>query len=116
MKFWGGTPSITPFALSAHSIAYFANIGSHQIRAHNQQMIDLVVNEFAQQLVSPLDADKRSGTMILNFADKQQQILTTLKHNNISVDARHLGMRVSPHIYNDSTDMENFIHLIKQAY
>lgn len=116
MKFWGGTPSITPFALSAHSIAYFANIGSQQIRAHNQQMIDLVVNEFAAQLVSPLDADKRSGTMILNFADKQQQILSTLRHNNISVDARHLGMRVSPHIYNDRADMKNFINLIKQAY
>ncbi len=116
MKFWGGTPSIAPFALSAHSIAYFNNIGSTTLRAHNQQMIDLVINEFANELVSPTAPEQRSATMILNFADKQPAIMQALATNNISVDERQLGMRVSAHIYNDVSDMEAFIKVIKHAY
>ena len=35
---------------------------------------------------------------------------------NISVDARHLGMRVSAHIYNDTDDVQQFIDVVKQHY
>ena len=115
MMFWGGTPSIAPFALSTHSINYFAKLGSDVIRAHNQAMIDKVVAEFSEQLVSPIAYDKRSGTMILDFKDKQQSILSALANNNISVDARHLGMRVSPHIYNDAADLDKFIDVVKSS-
>ena len=115
MMFWGGTPSIAPFALSAHSINYFAEIGSNTVRAHNQAMIDKVIAEFGEQLVSPLEHNKRSGTVILDFKDKHQSVLTALEHNNISVDARHLGMRVSPHIYNDNEDLDTFIAVVKNC-
>ena len=116
MKFWGGTPSITPFALASHSIDYFATIGASFVRKHNQGMIDLIVDEFDTQVMSPLNKDTRSGTVILDFKDKQTVIMDALSHANISVDARHLGMRVSAHIYNDSDDVQQFIDVVKQHY
>ncbi|WNC67956.1 aminotransferase class V-fold PLP-dependent enzyme [Thalassotalea nanhaiensis] len=116
MKFWGGTPSITPFALASHSIEYFAKLGSTNIRAHNQSMIDLIVNEFDNEVKSPLDKHTRSGTVILDFSDKQTRIMEELAAANISVDARHLGMRVSAHIYNDADDIQHFIDVVKQHY
>ena len=116
MKFWGGTPSITPFALASHSIDYFTTLGVGQVRAHNQAMIDLIVDEFATEVVSPLDKKTRSGTVILNFKDKQAAIVDALGNANISVDVRHLGIRVSAHIYNDSEDIQQFIEVVKQHY
>lgn len=116
MKFWGGTPSITPFALASHSIRYFATLGARCVRAHNQSMIDLIVDEFDTEIVSPLNKQTRSGTVILDFKDKQTVIMDALSHANISVDARHLGMRVSSHIYNDGDDIQQFIDVVKQHY
>ncbi|WNC73065.1 aminotransferase class V-fold PLP-dependent enzyme [Thalassotalea psychrophila] len=116
MKFWGGTPSITPFALASHSIEYFAQLGSENIRAHNQSMVDLIVSEFDSELKSPLDKAIRSGTVILDFSDKQEKIMDALADANISVDARHLGMRVSAHIYNDADDIQQFIDVVKANY
>jgi selenocysteine lyase/cysteine desulfurase len=122
MKFWGGTPSITPFVLASHSIHYFVTLGpieeggASHVRAHNQAMIDLIVDEFATEVISPLAKETRSGTVILDFKDKQRRILDALGHANISVDVRHLGMRVSAHIYNDSDDIQQFIDVVKQHY
>ncbi|WOH39443.1 aminotransferase class V-fold PLP-dependent enzyme [Thalassotalea fonticola] len=116
MKFWGGTPSITPFALASHSIAYFANLGAEVVRDHNQAMIDLIVDEFDTEVKSPRDKDSRSGTVILDFKNKQTAIMTALAKANISVDARHLGMRVSAHIYNGAEDIQHFIDVVKQNY
>jgi selenocysteine lyase/cysteine desulfurase len=116
MKFWGGTPSITPFALASHSINYFATLGASYVRAHNQAMIDLIVDAFDTEIMSPLDKATRSGTVILDFKGKQTVIMDALLNANISVDARHLGMRVSAHIYNDADDIQQFIDVVKQNY
>ncbi len=116
MKFWGGTPSITPFALASHSIHYFATLGANNVRTHNQAMIDLIVDEFDTEIMSPLHKETRSGTVILDFKDKQTVIMHALGHANISVDARHLGMRVSAHIYNNTDDIQQFIDVVKQHY
>jgi selenocysteine lyase/cysteine desulfurase len=116
MKFWGGTPSITPFALASHSIDYFARLGVSNVRTHNQQMIDLLVDEFDTEIMSPVNKEIRSGTVILDFKDKQTDILQALGKANISVDARYLGMRVSAHIYNDHSDIQHFIDVVKQHY
>jgi selenocysteine lyase/cysteine desulfurase len=122
MKFWGGTPSITPFAIASHSINYFATLGPREekgtsyTRVHNQSMIDLIVDEFDTEIVSPVNKETRSGTVILDFKDKQAAIMNALRHAKISVDARHLGMRVSAHIYNDADDIQQFIDVVKQHY
>lgn len=116
MKFWGGTPSVAPYALASHSIQYFAKIGPSNVRSHNQKMIDRIVEAFDTEIISPLPSEARSGTVILNFKNKQAKIMDGLKQANISVDARHLGMRVSAHIYNDADDIQQFIDLVKQNY
>ncbi|MGS0693214.1 aminotransferase class V-fold PLP-dependent enzyme [Shewanella sp. 0m-4] len=115
LKFWGGTPSIAPYAIAAHSIGYFANIGSHKLREHNQWLIDVVAEQFEQEFVSPRLEAKRSGTLILDFGAKQQQVLAALQQANVSVDLRSQGIRVSPHIYNDMADIERLLSVIKNV-
>ncbi|WP_019029359.1 aminotransferase class V-fold PLP-dependent enzyme [Colwellia piezophila] len=115
LKFWGGTPSIAPYSIAAHSIEYFSALGSQAMRQHNQSLIELVAAQFDKEFVSPREKSKRSGTLILNFGDKQTKVMTALKNANISVDARSSGMRISPHIYNDIEDIEQLIAVIKSA-
>ncbi|MCH1931101.1 aminotransferase class V-fold PLP-dependent enzyme [Shewanella sp. A25] len=113
LRFWGGTPSIAPYAIAAHSIGYFARMGSEAMRRHNLQLMDLVVEQFDSELASPRDSAKRSGTLILQFGEQQAKIMAALTESNISVDARSLGIRVSPHVYNDEADIQQLLEVIK---
>lgn len=112
LKFWGGTPSIAPYAIAAHSIDYFANIGSLKLREHNQMLIEIVAKQLEDVLISPRELYARSGTMVLHFGARQQQVLKSLNTANISVDVRCEGIRVSPHIYNDMNDIEQLLTVI----
>lgn len=115
LRFWGGTPSIAPFVLAAHSIQYANQIPSGVARQHNLGLLALLGQTFTEQLVSPKAPDKCSGTAILQFGDAQDSVLNALKSANIGVDYRKLGIRVSPHIYNDKADIDNLIEVIKSA-
>lgn len=113
MRFWGGTPSIAPYAIAAHSIHYLAGLGIPLLRKCNQQLIDAVAQELEHEFVSPRDVEKRSGTLILQFGEQQHQIMTAFANANISVDARSMGIRISPHIYNNMADIKLLLDVIK---
>lgn len=115
LRFWGGTPSVAPFVIAGHSIDYFARLGVDKVRAHNIALLDKLSGAFATFLISPSETHKRSGTAILNFGKQQKAVLKALEKADISVDARAYGIRVSPHIYNDLADIENFIAVIKSV-
>ncbi|MGL4614896.1 MAG: aminotransferase class V-fold PLP-dependent enzyme, partial [Shewanella sp.] len=104
---------IAPYAIAAHSIHYFVNMGSQAMRDHNLQLMAPVVQALDNELVSPRELDKRSGTLILQFGERQAQMMAALAEANISVDARSLGIRISPHIYNDKADILRLLEVIK---
>ncbi|QYK01649.1 aminotransferase class V-fold PLP-dependent enzyme [Shewanella psychrotolerans] len=112
LKFWGGTPSIAPYAIASHSIAYFAKLGIEVVRQHNQQQIDKVAASLGEQFVSPREYERRSGTMILQFLDREREVMAALSEANISVDARSQGIRVSPHVYNTEQDVARLLRVI----
>ena len=76
-------------------------------------LIEKVSGEFDVEFISPREEAMRGGTMILDFKNHQDTVLKNLKKNNISVDLRSQGIRISPHIYNDETDMSHLIKVIK---
>ncbi len=112
LKFWGGTPSVAPYIFASHSINYFADFTVAKVNEHNRKLQSLLVEAFPAELVSPVEESKRSGTVILNFSDNQLA-LEKLKNNEIAVDLRSSGLRVSPHIYNDEDDIRQFIEVLK---
>jgi len=113
LKFWGGTPVVAPFVIATNSINYFTKIGIKNIRKHNQALIAKTANEIDLEFVSPRDEAIRGGTMILDFGSNQQKVLNHLQDNNIGVDLRSHGIRISPHIYNDEQDIDQLISVIK---
>ena len=115
LKFWGGTPVVAPFIIATNSINYFTKIGIKNIRKHNQALIAKTANEIDLEFVSPRDEAIRGGTMILDFGSNQQKVLNHLQDNNIGVDLRSHGIRISPHIYNDEQDIDQLISVIKST-
>ncbi|QYJ85932.1 aminotransferase class V-fold PLP-dependent enzyme [Shewanella mesophila] len=113
LKFWGGTPSIAPYAIASHSIAYFANLGIEVVRQHNQQQIDKVMEVLGEWLASPSERERRSGTMILQFSGRESEVMAALEQANISVDARSQGIRISPHVYNTEQDITHLLQVVK---
>lgn len=115
LKFWGGTPSISPYITATYSLKFFNNLGISQVRKHNQKLIKLVEKSFNDEFVSPRIEAKRGGTMILNFNNHQEKVLKSLSENRISVDLRSQGIRISPHVYSDDDDMHQLIDVIKST-
>lgn len=115
LRFWGGTPSIMPYVISANSIEYFTRIGIDKLRQHNQTLLSMLADAFPSALISPAREPQRNGTAILHFGSQQESVLSALMAHNISVDNRQQGMRISPHIYNDEAEMQQLIDLIKSV-
>lgn len=122
LRFWGGTPSVAPFVLAAHSINWFAKLEKGLLRQHNQALVSMLYDELHQAgaissaVRSPgsgIAAHSRSGTAILNFAEHNEAVIAALTQTNISVDKRRYGLRVSPHLYNDVEDIARFIACVK---
>ncbi|MFY8326624.1 aminotransferase class V-fold PLP-dependent enzyme [Pseudoalteromonas sp. ZZD1] len=113
LRFWGGTPSIAPYVIAGHSIAYFAKLGAAFVREHNLKLLAQLNLALSEYQVSPSSAQASSGTAILHFAQQQTDVMHALTAANISVDERAYGIRVSPHIYNDEKDIEQFVAVVK---
>ncbi|QFU06277.1 Kynureninase [Pseudoalteromonas sp. THAF3] len=105
LRFWGGTPNIAPYVLAAHSISWFNEYGIDKVRNHNLAMQQLLWSHLQQWIVSPKEPEKRSGTLIVHGGRHQRALLAELSKACISVDERRLGIRISPHIYNDEQDI-----------
>jgi selenocysteine lyase/cysteine desulfurase len=112
LKFWGGTPSVAPYAFASHSIDYFSKLGD-KLREHNQGLIDLLIQHLGEQVVSPHDRNRRSGTVIIKPQIGVEAALTKCEQARISIDSRVHGLRVSPHIYNDESDILKLLAVLK---
>lgn len=106
LRFWGGSPTVLPFAVARHAVDTIDAIGVDTIRAHNIEMSDHLIDGLGQRIVSPHQAGRRGGTCIVT-ADATAS--DRLAHAGIAVDARTNGVRVSPHVHVGHDDIEAFI-------
>lgn len=106
LRFWGGTPTVLPYAAARHSIDAIAQIGVAVVRQHNQHQIDMLIGSLGHLVVSPHDPLVRSGTCIVTGTDSD---VTRLADAGIFVDARRGGLRLSPHLHTTSDDIEHVI-------
>ena len=106
LRFWGGTPTVLPYAAARHSIDAIARVGVTTVREHNQHQIDALIDALGHLVVSPHDPLLRSGTSIVTGTDDD---VARLADAGIFVDARRGGLRISPHLHTTSDDIEHVI-------
>ena len=109
LRFWGGTPSVMPFAVARHAIDVIADIGVDTVRAHNQSQIDRLVDRLGERVVSPHRADRRGGTCIVGGGPA---LASRLAGERIAVDHRNVGIRVSPHVHTTTDEIDRLIDLV----
>jgi selenocysteine lyase/cysteine desulfurase len=102
LRFWGGTPSVLPFAIAAKSISMLLEIGVAEIRrinlAHTGRLIE-AAESLHIPISTPRQIAERGGTIALKFADGESAA-RHLQGQGIRCDARpRSGVRLSPHVY-----------------
>lgn len=105
LRFWGGTPSVQPFALAANSIEYIHRLGVENCWQHNQQLTEQLRSSAGHACITP---KQRGGTIVLKFA-QQNTFIEALKKSTVQFDQRPSGVRLSPHIYNEQSDIDTVL-------
>jgi len=115
LRFWGGTPSVAPYALAVNSIGIISEIGVDKIRVHNQRLIQQIIDVVdPATVISPAAPEARGGTLVLHVGEHQSQIVEQLRRANIHFDRRASGIRLSPHIYNDLAEINTLKALLPE--
>jgi len=102
LRFWGGTPTVQPYVIAANSIEYFCNYGVDNSLRHNQTLSQQLRSAAGDSCLTP---EYRGGTVVLKF-EQQDKFIAALESKNIQFDQRPTGVRLSPHIYNDQSDID----------
>ncbi|MBY6187284.1 aminotransferase class V-fold PLP-dependent enzyme [Marinobacter hydrocarbonoclasticus] len=114
-RFWGGTPSVAPYAIAAHSVSQLVGHGIDAIREHNLTLQQQMIEALGERVVSPMQPTQRSGTVIVQLGQHQSRLAPALAEAGIAVDERAQGVRVSPHLYNSAEDIEQLIAVVEQT-
>jgi len=103
-RFWGGTPSIAPYAIAAQSMQVIANIGIAAIRAQNIELMNVFRDALPAAWRRGLDLDRIGGTICLNLGDALPGIMSVWRANAVRLDCRGPVLRLSFHVYNTSAE------------
>ena|SRR5271163_1046358 len=103
-RFWGGTPSVAPFAIAAQSMQVIANIGIAAIRAHNIGLMGVFCDELPAPWRARIDPDRIGGTICLTLGNALPGVTRLLRDNAVRFDCRGAVLRLSFHVYNTAAE------------
>ena len=110
LRFWGGTPSVYPYTVAANSLSQINATGVDKIRANNIALSDRIIQAIpASALISPHSEAQRGGTLVVDFGQHQQQVVSRLNNSQVHFDTRAKGIRLSPHSCNTVAQIEQLI-------
>jgi kynureninase len=103
-RFWGGTPSVAPYAIAAESVRLIAKIGVPAIRSHNSRLMNTFRDTLPAPWRSRIHLDRLGGTICLPLGGAFEQVMGSLRANHVRVDHRGSVLRLSFHIYNTAEE------------
>lgn len=115
-RWWGGTPDVAPFILSAAGIAEIAAIGVERVRAHNialQTMLRDAIEAKTPQWRWPTGAI--GGTLCIDTGADQPRVAAALDAHGIKADFRGSVMRLSFHAYSGAGDAERTANALSSS-
>lgn len=106
LRFWGGTPSVAPFALAAAGIVAISAAEVRAIRSHNQRLIRrLIEGVDAANILSETRAGLHGSSAILRTTEIERTS-SALTASGMLHDRRMGGLRVSVHLYTTEADID----------
>lgn len=107
-RFWGGTPSVAPYAMAAASINCMRCLGISNVVTHNHSLRQHLLNSLSannqnRQLIDKLNQLGGSLCLEAQNAERTHKMLT---ENQVRFDERNTIFRISLHLTNTLEDAE----------
>jgi|SRR5579862_1936177 len=111
-KFESGTPPQLGIHALGAALDLLLEIGPANITARILHITDHLADGLrvrGAEIVSPWEAEARSGIVVFRLGNDAQRLSTALNQRGFIVRVRGGGIRVAPHFYNDEEDIDRFL-------
>ena len=116
-KFLNGTPHLPALYAVKAGYEIIREVGVENIRQRSLVLTELIVQRAEEngfQINSPLNPEKRGGTVIVQLKNSQQ-ITKALLQRDFLIDWRpNAGIRISPHFYNTEDEVDAIMEEIQK--
>jgi len=100
------------------SLKNFFDIGTDTVQNEIGKLVDFTIerlqDEPSVKIITPIQPQDRAGiiTFSVNGMDSPDDFVNSLKSNGITISAREGYIRISPHYYNTTDEIETVLNLI----
>ncbi|NWG92579.1 MAG: aminotransferase class V-fold PLP-dependent enzyme, partial [Parvularculaceae bacterium] len=113
-RFWGGTPSVAPYAIARAGLEIIARAGVRAIAAGNQALFDRIAASLPERaFASHVTKGERGSSFIVRPRDLPGA-RQALGAERIAHDERAGGLRFSVHLYNDESDAGRLLDTLRR--
>jgi selenocysteine lyase/cysteine desulfurase len=103
-RFWGGTPSILPYAVATEGLRFVARTGIQTILGWNRTLARQFLASAPAAVADRAVLDGRGGTLCLPVGDAVAAVRAALERARIRFDTRGPVVRLSFHVCNSVAD------------
>lgn len=120
-RFETGTFALPQAWTASGGMAIILEVGVDAVRARNQELTREIIERadgLGLEVLSPRDDAKRGGLVRVRIPGGRAQaerLLHALFEKNVVLDQRGDALRISPHFFNDETDIERCFSELKVA-
>jgi cysteine desulfurase / selenocysteine lyase len=113
-RFEVGNPPHPSVYLLENGAGYIAGVGQQRIQEHVLELGDWLLRELRElglEVMTPLAADERAGNYCF-ATPRAETVQTALHERDVQVVGRDGRVRISPHLFNDRSDVENLVEAL----
>ena len=120
-RFETGTPTLPQAWTAAGGLEIILEAGVENIRARNQELTRGVIeraDDAGLEVLSPREDDRRSGLVRVQIpggASEARRVLHELFERDVVLDSRGDSLRISPHFFNNESDLDRCFAEMKQV-
>lgn len=111
-RFWGGTPSVAPYAAAAAGLEVLSDTGIEAIYAHNQRLLTRFLDALPRRALVSHGKEGERGSSALIAVPDVAVASRVLTNAGIAHDCRRNAVRVSMHLYNTDEDVDALLAAI----
>jgi selenocysteine lyase/cysteine desulfurase len=112
-RFWGGTPSVAPFAAASAGLDILREAGIDAVFAHDQRLLSRLIEALPQGALRSHGQEGERGSSALIAVADLEAALRALADARIACDSRQGALRVSFHLYNSDADVDALLKAIE---
>ena len=112
-RFWGGTPSIAPYALATAGIDLIVDAGVAAVLDHNRALIARIAGHTSEAWQSQFDRTQRGGTVCLQPGPAIDAVFDRLTRCGCRFDRRGKTLRLSFHLWNTIEDADRVAECLR---